>query len=157
MADRVVAEDKIVVGAADHDAHPRELAALPSPIVQDRVLLEEVAVGAHRFALGTEQHAGLAVAGDRVVAELVVGILVADGDAGAPVPADLVLLEQPVLYSPADIEPVAIVVERAVAAQDRRLRAAARVQPEARVVLRETLLDRHMVRDLKADAVAVVI
>src|SRR5262245_59183147 len=125
-------------------------------VVQDAVVLEHVAVGAHGLALVAEEHAGLAIAHNSVAAEQVIRILVPDGDALALVPLDLVVLEQPVLDAPADEQAVLPVAGRAIAPDDRALRAAAGMQPVTGVVLQAAVFHNHPLRHLEADAVAVV-
>jgi hypothetical protein len=81
-ADDVVAEDHAMMMPQDDDARRRSLTGLGA-IIEDSVPLKEVVVGAHRLALGAEEDAGAAVAGDAIIAEAVVRILMADRDAGS--------------------------------------------------------------------------
>ena len=105
-ADSVLAEDQIIVMAANDDAD----AAFLGAVVEDAVGLEDIAVSAHRLALFAEEHAGLGVGGNEIAAEEIVRVLVADGDAGALVAANLIVLETTVLNAPADVEAVVAVV-----------------------------------------------
>src|SRR5262249_9801565 len=114
-------------------------------------------VSPHRFGLVAEEDAGLAVAGDGVLAEDVVGVLVADGDAVAAIAADLILLEQAMLDPPADVQAVLPVANPPIPAQHRILRAAARVQAQAPVLLGQAILDEHAPRYLEADPVSLVV
>src|SRR5205823_10094092 len=89
MADDVAAEDQIVVIAANHDAGKSGVSLCRHAVVKQLIVLEYVAVGAHRLGLVAEKDAGLAVADNGVVAEKVVAVLVPDRDAVALVAAEL--------------------------------------------------------------------
>src|SRR5437868_6397646 len=120
--------------AEDHHGPAHLLVLHGRAVVEEDVLLEDVAMSAHRLGLLAEQQAHSRVLDDAVVAEHVVGVLVADRDARALVAADLVVLEEPVLYAPADEQAVAAVVQGTIAAQRRASRAAAGVQPQRRTL-----------------------
>src|SRR5438128_2027510 len=109
---------------------------LAHTVVQDDVLLEAIAVGAHRLGFGAEGDAGGVVASDAVALEEIVRILVADGNAAAFVALKRVVGEESMLDAPADEQAVLGVAQGAIAAQDRMLRAAARVQAMAGVSVR---------------------
>lgn len=109
MADGVLAENQVMMVAANDHAGP---ALSGSTVVQNAVPLEEVAVRAHRFALVAEKHTRTAVAGDDIVAESVIRVLVTDGYAGPFVTSNLVVLEQAVLDAPADVQSIPAVVQR---------------------------------------------
>src|SRR5712692_1153155 len=94
--DGVLAENEIMMVAVDDDARPCRFAAFPKAVVQNAVPFEDIAVRAHRLTLPAEQHSRASVAQDHVVAEQIVGVLVADGDAHPLVRPDLVVLEQAV-------------------------------------------------------------
>src|SRR5205823_12380604 len=103
VADHVVAEHQVVVLAADDDGRGRRL---PPAVVQHDVLLEPVAMGAHRLALVAEGDAGVVVAHDAVAAEQVVRVLVPEGDAALAIPLEGVVLEPAVPHAPAAEQPV---------------------------------------------------
>ena len=157
MADDIAAEDQIVVIAANHDAGKSGVSLCRHAVVKQLIVLEYVAVGAHRLGLVAEKDAGLAVADNGVVAEKVVAVLVPDRDAVALVAAEFVLLEDAVLDPPTDVEPVLIVVEGAVAAHDGVLRAAARVEAEPAVLFNQAIFNRHVLGYLETDAVSLVV
>ena len=126
-------------------------------VVLDGVLLEPVAVGGHAERFVAEEHAVLLVLPDGVVAEEVVGVLVADGDAELAVLLQEVLLEQAVTDPPAEEQAIRPVAAGHAVADRRPLRAAARMKPEDGVVLRDAVCDGDVVGLLEADAVAVVV
>src|SRR5262249_58789649 len=89
--------------------------------------------------------------------EQVVLVLRADRYPRPVVIADLVRLEHTVLDSPADIQPVAAIGDRAIPADGRLLRPGARMEAQAGIALGRAALDRHAPGDLEADAVSVVV
>ena len=152
-----LAENQIVVMAADDDGRP-----WPRPWAETQLSRMRLSSKTLRWApMASSSLRKKTPAAPlpllRVVAEQVVGVLVADRDAEALVAAELVVLEQSVLDAPADEQAVAAVADRAVAAHDRVLGSAAGVQPEPAVVLAHAVLDGHALRDLETDAVAVVL
>src|SRR5579871_6563526 len=105
VADDVVLEHQSAGDAAHADPGRRLLHA----VVLDHVLLEPVTVRRHAVALLPETDAVLVVAADTIVAEQVVGVLVADRDAVAAVVFKKVVFEQTVLYAPAEEQAVVAV------------------------------------------------
>ncbi len=131
--------------------------ALVRPAVHDAVALQPVAVRRERLAaLRPEQHADLAAAQDRVLPDEVVGVAVADGNARRAAVLDQVLLRQAVPDAPAKEEADGVALQP-VGPDDRPLRPGAGVQAEPGVVVAVAVLDPHVVADLPADAVAVVV
>src|SRR5262249_61127740 len=117
--------------------------------------LQPIAVWGERLAaLAAEQHADLAAAADVIVADEVVGIAMADGDAEVAGVLDDVLLGQAVLDAPAEEQPDGVPLQL-VATDGGPLRPGARVQAQVGIVVTVTALDGHIVTDLPADAVAV--
>src|SRR5947208_716655 len=113
-----------MMAATNLDASVGPFARRRKPIIDDAVTLEYVAVGAHGLTFLAEKYAGPAVADDGVVTKRVICVLMPDGYAGPLVAPDLIVLEQAVLDPPTDEKPVPAVVDRAVTANDRMLRAA---------------------------------
>src|SRR3954452_24402018 len=146
VADHVALEDQPRRLAADADAG----GARAPPVVLDDVALQAVAVRRHPLGLVSEEHAVGAVADDPVVAQQVVGVLVADRDPEPAVALQAVALEHAVADPPAEEQAVGAVAPRDVTPQDGPLRAAAGVEPEAGVVLADAVDDRHVFRLLEA-------
>ena len=125
--------------------------------VGDAVAFHAVAVRSERLAaFRPKEHAHLAALGDVVVADHVVGIAVANGDAVRPALLDDVLLGQAVLHAPAE-ENADIIAFDLITADYRPLRPGTGVQTEAGVIVAVAILDQDIVADLPTDAVAVVI
>ena len=97
------------------------------------------------------------VADDLVAAQEVVGVLVADRDAEPAVVLQAVALEHAVADAPAQEQAVGAVAPGDAVPHDGALRAAAGVEAEVGVVLADAVDDRHVVRLLEADPVAVVV
>ena len=74
----------------------------------------------------------------------------------APCSRYLIVLEQPVLDAPADVEAIAAVVHRAVAADNRLRRSRSRVQAEPGIRFAQAIFNRDPLGDLETNAVAVV-
>ena len=89
--DNVVSEDEVSGFAAHADA--RRVAC--EAVVFDQVVVETIAVPGHAQRLVAEDNAILPVRANLVVADQVVRVFMADGDAVAAVILDNVLLEQP--------------------------------------------------------------
>src|SRR5579885_546360 len=126
-------------------------------VVENTVVLEDIAMSAHGLRLIAEEDAGLRVADHRVATEEIVRILVANGNTDPLVTADLVVFEKPVPHAPADEQAVAAVAQRAITPHHRRLRTAAGMQAEPGVVLGQAIFHGHTIRNLEADAIAVVV
>ena len=153
VADDVVLEDEVLRFAAHADASRVGFRA----VVFDDVVLKTIPVAGHAFALVTEEDAVLMIGADLVFAQQIIGVLVADGIAEAPIVLQNVLLEQPVLHAPAEEESVLAVAPRGAVANDGALRAAAGMEAQPGVVLAHAVLHEHVVGLLEADAVAVIV
>ena len=74
----------------------------------------------------------------------------ANRNSKAPVAFEHIVLKDAVPHAPAEVQAVLAVVACQAFLDQRTLRAAARVQPEPRVVLAHTVADDHIVRLLEA-------
>ena len=115
--------------------------------VDDPVGLDPVAVRPEVLAsrLVAEEDADLAAGEDVVVADQVVGVVVADRDAVVAVRLDPVLLGQAVPHAPAPEEADRVPLQPVVADQG-ALRAGAGVDAEVGVVVAVAALDHDVVR-----------
>src|SRR5262249_46376645 len=153
LAEVVAGDPKVVGLAPDVDGDPILAAAIGDPVGFDPVAVRPEVLAAR---LVTEEDAHLTAALDLVVADDVVGIVVADRDAVVAVALDPVLLGQAVFHTPAP-EQADRVPFQPVAADQGTLRARAGVEAEVGVVVAVAVLDHHVVANLEADAVAVVV
>src|SRR5206468_7029915 len=111
VADLVLRQRHRLRLALHIDADPRFPAA-----VHDAIVLQPIAVGRERLAaLGPEQHSDLAAAQDLVVADQVLGVAVADGDAVTPVILDAIPLGEAVPDAPAEEESDVVAAQHIVA------------------------------------------
>ena len=121
------------------------------------VFLNAVAIALERrLGLVAEQDADFAAGADVVVANDVVRVAMANGDAEALVALDDVLFRQAPADAPAQ-EKTQVVVDHAISANDGALGAGARVEPEPGVVVAVAVFRQHVVANLPAQAVAVVV
>jgi hypothetical protein len=120
VSDRVVAEHEVMVVALDQ-YRGRFRSFVADPVVYDAIAIKHIAMGTLRFRFVAEENTGRSVLNDRVAAKEIVRILVPYGDAGSAITADFVVLEQPVLDAPADVQPIAAVADRTVATDHRML------------------------------------
>src|SRR5262245_38034069 len=150
LLDAIAANRDVLGFALDFDGN-----AVLGAAVGNAVALQPIAVWGERLAaLAAEQHADLAAAADVIVADEVVGIAMADGDAEVAGVLDDVLLGQAILDAPAEEQADGVPLQL-VATDDGSLRAGAGVQAQVGIIVTVTALDGHIVTDLPADAVAV--
>src|SRR5260221_12038967 len=79
-----------------------------------------------------------------------------DRDAESAVVLQAVAFEQAMPDSPAEEEPIGAIAPGQIVSKDGTLRAAAGVESEVGVVLAHAIDDRHVIRLLEADAIAIV-
>ncbi len=104
VAQRVFPEDQTLVGAFDRDARAGTMVFDRGAVVQNRVLLQHVAMVP--LVLGIEEEYAVAtVVHDRVLAKEVVGVAAPKEDPGPAVVSELVLLEKHVVHVHADEHP----------------------------------------------------
>src|SRR5260370_19769820 len=124
---------------------------------QDPVLLDAVPIPFEcRCAFLPDQDAYRSACPDVVVADDIVSIVMSDGDAVPLAALDVVLLGERPLDPPAEKETL-IVANHAVPPDHGTLRAGARVEAESRVIVAVAILPQHVVANLPAYAIAVVV
>src|SRR5260221_2106147 len=150
VADDVVAEDQIFGFSPHSDTSGIALEA----VVLNHIFFETIAVTRHPFCFIAEVHSVLFVRSNLILLQKIVGILVPDGNAETAIILQDVLLKQPVPDPPAEEQAVLPVAAGDTLADHGPLRTAAPMQAQPCVVLADTALHEHIVRLLKADAVA---
>src|SRR5262249_43279131 len=146
IADGITLEFDVMMMAEDDDGGSGEAGFQGRAVVQNRVVLERVAMSAHRLGLVAGQDARARILRHSVVAEEIVCVAMPDGDAVALVAAELIPFEQAMPDAPADKKAVLFIAERLVVAENGMLRPAARMKAQARVVFADAVLDHGVVR-----------
>lgn len=149
----VIGECEVVGFAEDADT----VSGFFATIIENLVVLESVAVAAHRFGLIAKENAFTAISERTVVAKDVVGVFVTNGNAGVTVSEKVVVFKKAVLDTPAKKETDAAIVFRVAQTNGGVLAAAARVQAKVCVASAGAVFYLYVLALLEADAIAVIV
>lgn len=127
--------------------------------VLNLIVLNHVAIGPEieTTVFVAEQNSKLAAVSNLIVSHDVVGIVVSDGNAVQLVPVDHIVFRQPVLDAPAPEDPLTVSLQFVAS----NSLAAGTLIPDGRrrsvFVVAVTVFDDHIMADLEADPVTVVV
>ena len=125
-------------------------------VVDQHIVLDAIAMTREiRPALCAEEHTLRLAGAHRVARDQIVRVTMADGDADA-IALDLIVERQAVFHAPAKEEPN-VIAAHGIEPHDGALRAGPGMETETGVVFRDAMLHHHVMADLPADAIAVVV